>query len=65
MAETFKEMVRCLSMREVSVCSGLSRSWLYELMKHDPGFPKPLKVGRRTLFYQHEIEDWLRSFRVV
>jgi predicted DNA-binding transcriptional regulator AlpA len=48
-------------MREFTVRSNLSRSTLYGLMKHDPTFPKPTKVGRRTLFYNHDIEAWLLS----
>jgi len=53
---------RCLSVTEVIKIVGLSRSTSYAMMadgSHD--FPRALKMGRRTCFFQHEIDAWLSS----
>lgn len=57
---------RGLSTQEVSNRSGCSRASIYEMLDegsayYDPGFPRPFKIGRRTLFVEAEIEQWLQS----
>jgi len=39
--------------------TSISRSKTYELMASDDSFPKPVRVGRRTLFVLHEVEAYL------
>ncbi|RQU92479.1 AlpA family transcriptional regulator [Burkholderia cenocepacia] len=37
--------------------SGLTTLW--SLVKNDPMFPRPFKVGRMTLFYTAELDTYL------
>lgn len=42
------------------------RSAIYEFLdpkspRHDPTFPVPFKIGKRTLFVEAEIEVWLQT----
>lgn len=57
---------RGLPVQEVSNRSGCSRASIYEMLKeeseyYEPTFPRPFKIGRRTLFVETEIEEWLQS----
>lgn len=42
--------------------TSLSRSSAYVLMRDDPDFPQPVKVGaRRIAFVESEVNDWVAS----
>ncbi|MFT4046950.1 MAG: AlpA family phage regulatory protein [Solimonas sp.] len=38
-----------------------SRQAIYDLMRRDPSFPKPVKLGRRTYFVEGEIVRYLEA----
>lgn len=46
-----------LSISEAAVALGVSRPYMYEVMK-EPGFPA-FKIGARTLIPQADLEAWL------
>lgn len=50
---------RLLSVSEVIARRGCSRSSFYVELQTDPAIPRPVKLGRRTLFVEQEIEAWL------
>ena len=54
MAET-----RLLRIREVLDRIGLGRSKLYQLVKADPDFPRPVHVGKAVRWRDRDIEEWI------
>ncbi|WP_409025205.1 helix-turn-helix transcriptional regulator [Herbaspirillum sp. 1173] len=62
MQATSPSQHRCLSVTEVLEIVGLSRSTLYAMLADTSSdFPRALKIGRRTCFFQHELDAWLSS----
>lgn len=53
--------IRSVSVVATSKWLGTSRSTLYEILKKDPTFPRPFKLGHRTFFVESELEAWLQS----
>lgn len=53
---------RFLSLRDVLGRLTISRSLLYELIK-DPvqPFPSPVHLGRRSVWLESEVEDYMRN----
>lgn len=39
----------------------ISRPTTYRLIHRDPTFPRPVKIGSRTLFAIHEIDAWIAA----
>lgn len=59
-------VTRAICMREVTLRVGRSRASIYEALnkkspRYDAAFPVPFKLGRRTLFVEAEIEQWLQK----
>lgn len=47
-----------------SACTKLDRgrSWLWDRVKRDPTFPRPLYIDRKApLFLESELDEWVRS----
>ena len=45
-------------------CSKLDRgrSWLWDRVKRDPTFPRPIYIDRKApLFIESELDEWVRS----
>lgn len=51
---------RLIPLAEAQTVIGVSRSQIYRLID-DGGLPKPVKVGRRILFSEQELQGWVRS----
>lgn len=56
--------VQMLSIRQVMTRLCIGRSTLYELLdcrstRYQPSMPKPVRIGRSTRFYEHEINAFL------
>lgn len=49
-----------LRIAEVCALIRMNRSWVYQEIK-DGAFPKPIKLGKRSLWYQREIEAWMED----
>lgn len=49
-----------LSIKEVSRRTSLCRSVLYALIQ-EGRFPKPAKVGRRSIWSSDSVDSWLRA----
>lgn len=42
--------------------TGLCRASVYKLIKNDPSFPRPVKLGTRAVgFLENEIDDWIEK----
>lgn len=59
-------VTRAIGLREVTLRVGRSRASIYEVLnkkspRYDATFPLPFKLGRRTLFVEAEIEQWLQG----
>lgn len=54
------EVSRLISTQEICDFLGLSYRTIFNIMKNDPSFPKPLpqKIGNRFLFDRADIEVW-------
>jgi predicted DNA-binding transcriptional regulator AlpA len=50
-----------IRIQAVMAQTGLGRSMIYKLARQDPDFPKPVKVGKATLFMAHEVDAWLTA----
>lgn len=40
---------------------GVSRSTFFKLLREDPNFPRPFKVGGRNVLYVHECDEYVRQ----
>jgi predicted DNA-binding transcriptional regulator AlpA len=58
---------RFIDVKQVAHLLGVSRIWVLtrigqdrsKLHLVDPSFPKPRKVGRRTMWWESEIRKWM------
>lgn len=51
---------RFLPLPEVKSKIGKSKAFIYSHMAKDE-FPKPVKVGRSSVWVQSEVESWMRK----
>lgn len=62
---------RAIRLPELKNQTGKSRSAIYDALnpkspRHDPTFPKPIKLGARSIgWIESEVQDWLESRRQV
>lgn len=49
------DAARLLDIREVAQGLRVSRSTVYELLRKDPAFPRPIKIGSSTRWLQQDI----------
>jgi prophage regulatory protein len=55
-----ENQIRVIRRRQLEARLGLARSTIYDLLRTDPGFPKPIKLGRKAVgWLEHEIDAWL------
>jgi predicted DNA-binding transcriptional regulator AlpA len=40
---------------------GVSRSWIYQMIKHDPTFPKLFKLGARQHMKFSDLQHWVEQ----
>jgi prophage regulatory protein len=57
---------RGIAVIEAAKRLGISRAQFYKLLNpkeaiYEANFPRPFKIGGRTLFVEDEIEQWLQS----
>lgn len=52
--------IQLLSAKQIAAQLSVSRPTVYTLMR-DHDFPKPIKIGSRSLWYEHEVEAWVQS----
>ena len=50
---------KCLSPKKTHDKFDRQKSWLWAKVKSDPMFPKPLYIGSRPVFLEHELDAWL------
>ena len=51
---------RLLRRQEVELLSGLSRSSIYERIRSDPDWPKPVRLGANSVAWlESEIHAWI------
>ncbi|CAG4907425.1 helix-turn-helix transcriptional regulator [Paraburkholderia gardini] len=51
---------RCLSPKQTYTKFSRQKSWLWDRVKNDPTFPRPLYLGPRSpVFLEHELDAWL------
>lgn len=63
MNNIIREEIRGYLLLEVNdVCRKVkfSKTTLYDLIKND-GFPKPIKVGAKSVWVEAEIDQWIES----
>lgn len=67
MAPFSQSSTRVLRIKQVTHCIGLARSTIYDYLnpkspRHDPTFPKPIKLGSSSVgWLESEIEQWIGS----
>lgn len=49
-----------VNMAFITSLTGLTDKWFYKLIK-DEVFPKPIKMGRSSLWLKSEVEAWLQK----
>lgn len=49
-----------IDMKFITQFTKLTDKWFYKLIK-DGQFPKPIKLGRSSRWYKHEVETWLKE----
>jgi prophage regulatory protein len=51
-----------LRRKQVEARTGLARSTIYDRLRNDPAFPKPVSIGARAVgWIESEIQQWLDS----
>ncbi|MGZ4958360.1 MAG: helix-turn-helix transcriptional regulator [Methylomonas sp.] len=51
-----------MSVRDLQAETGRSRQWIYDKLRNDPSFPKPLKTGGHSIAWlRTEFESWVFS----
>ena len=58
--------IQMLRLHELIKRIGLSRSSIYDRLnprskRHDPDFPKPIKLNRASRWLLSEVEEWIRN----
>lgn len=48
-----------LNVARVCVKFSRQKSWLYGLLKSDPTFPRPLRLGVSQMWAESELEAWM------
>ncbi len=52
--------IRIIRLPEVVAKTGFSRTTIYERLKHDAAFPRPIALGERAIgFVEHEVDAYL------
>jgi prophage regulatory protein len=55
-----KEPIRILRRRQLEARLAIGRSTIYDWLRSDPTFPRPVKIGCRAVgWVESEINDWL------
>ena len=49
-----------VDMAFITKLTGLTDKWFYKLIK-DGEFPKPIKLGRSSRWFESEVETWLQQ----
>lgn len=52
-----------LNMKEMTKFLKVDRRTITRWIKDNPGFPKPMKIGRKLLWKRSEIEEYIESTR--
>ena len=52
-----------LDVRDVVRSLRVSRSTVYELVRRDPDFPRPIKIGSSTRWLQQDIDAYVHAKR--
>lgn len=52
---------RLLALDAVCHAISLGKSSLYDLMKTDPTFPRPVKIGARSRWSEAKLLDWIEE----
>lgn len=51
---------KCLTPKQAYSKFSRQKSWLWDRLKSDPTFPRPLYLGPRApVFLEHELDAWL------
>jgi prophage regulatory protein len=54
------KQIRVLRRKQLETRLGVGRSTIYDLLRHDSSFPRPVRIGRRAIgWVSSEIESWL------
>lgn len=59
-AVTIPAGTTCLTIPKAGAKLCKSKSWVWERIKNDPGFPKPIYIGGPVLL-EHELDAWLAT----
>jgi prophage regulatory protein len=55
-----KEPIRILRRRQLEARLGIGRSTVYDWLRSDPSFPRPVRIGARAVgWIESEINAWL------
>ena len=52
---------RLIGLKEVMRRTSLSRTVIYEKMQNGDGFPRQVRIGRRSAWAASEVDAWIRS----
>lgn len=52
---------RLLALDAVCYAISLGKSSLYDLMKNDPTFPRPVKIGARSRWSEARVMAWIEA----
>ena len=59
MSDKIPAGAKCLSPAETHKKFAREKSWLWDKVKNDPEFPRPVYIGSRPVFLEHELDAWL------
>ncbi len=51
---------KCLTPKQAYTKFARQKSWLWDRLKSDPSFPRPIYLGPRApVFLEHELDAWI------
>lgn len=54
--------IKILRLRDVQTRIGISRPTIYRWLDSDPSFPRPVKIGSRSIgWIESEVNQWLEA----
>ena len=52
--------MRIIRLKELMQKISLGSSKIYDMLKTDKDFPKPIKLGRTVGWIEHEVDNWIQ-----
>jgi predicted DNA-binding transcriptional regulator AlpA len=63
--QTIPSGIKCLKPKVACQKLAREKSWLWDRVRNDPAFPKPIYLGGSPVFLEAEIDKYILSHRAA